>query len=346
MGLERDSAATGFHKDRWARIVSLLIASLVICMVLTPTVSTAGSKPSKERMYVVGVVGDPTGTHLPMNNPYRHQYDDVADMLYDWDLDKFLMLGDAQHENGLLEDYLKYYDSEFGKLLDITAPIPGNHDYYWDWEQFQLHDHPFASSNGSGYFDYFGEIAHPPLGFYSFDLGSWHIIALNSEIILNYDVTEVGSPAYEQYEWLKSDLASHPEKRYPGTIAMLHHPLFTWETPGAPGWTSPELVPFWELLYAAGVDLVFNGHSHNYQRWAPQDPYGNYDADGITEFVVGTGGYYMNELGHKPVPENFVWGQDSEFGALKLMLFDGSYSFEFWSISGEVLDSGYDIPCN
>lgn len=314
-------------------------------MVLMPTVLAGGPKPPKTEVYVIGVVGDPTGTHLPMKNPYRHQYDDVADMLYAWNLDKFLMLGDAQHENGLLEDYLTYYDSEFGKLLDITAPVPGNHDYYWDWEQFQLHDHPFAGSNGSGYFSYFGEIAHPPLGYYSFDIGSWHFIALNSDIVLNFDVTEVGSPAYEQNAWLINDLATHPEKDYPGTIAFFHHPLYTWESPSSPGWTSPELIPVWELLYAAGVDLVFNGHSHNYQRWAPQDPYGNYDPDGITQFIVGTGGYYLNELGHPPVPGNFVWGQDSQFGALKLKLSDGSYSFEYWSISGKVLDSGYDIAC-
>jgi hypothetical protein len=313
-------------------------------MALTPTVTVAGPKPQAEQVYVVGAVGDPAGTHLPWNNPNKHQYDKVADMLYDWDLDKFLMLGDGQHENGMLEDYQMYYDSEFGKLLDITAPIPGNHDYYWDgWPETNKWT---AGEGGAGYFGYFGDIARPPLGYYSFDLGSWHIIALNSVFFTRFDTAEVGSPAYEQAEWLKADLAAHPEEKYPGTIALMHHPFCTWETDFTVRYIDASLIPVWELLYAAGVDMVLSGHSHNYQRWAPTDPYGNYDADGITQFVVGTGGYYTDEISSKSPPETYVYGQDREFGALKLMLSDGGYSFEFWSISGKVMDSGYDIPCN
>jgi len=134
MGIGRDSFTCGSVRRNVGRAASLLTTLALVCMVLAPASPLALAKPQGEQVYVVGAVGDPTGTHLPMNNPNRHQYDNVADMLYDWDLDKFLMLGDGQHENGLLEDYLTYYDSEFGKLLDITAPIPGNHDYYWDWE--------------------------------------------------------------------------------------------------------------------------------------------------------------------------------------------------------------------
>ena len=86
--------------------------------------------------------------------------------------------------------------------------------------------------------------------------------------------------------------------------------------------------------------MVLNGHAHNYQRWAPQDAFGNYKADGVREFVVGTGGYYMNNLGHNPMPANFDAGQDQEFGALELTLMEGSYLFQFVGLSGDVLDSG------
>jgi len=93
------------------------------------------------------------------------------------------------------------------------------------------------------------------------------------------------------------------------------------------------------------VDIVFDGHAHNYQRWAPQDAYDNFKAYGVREFIVGTGGYYMNNLGHPSQPANFVAGQDQSFGVLKLTLSPGGYSFEFISVSGEVLDSG-SVECN
>jgi hypothetical protein len=325
------------------QVLAALIASVMIGVTLFPVGSSAApSAPRATPEHVVGAVGDICGTHLAWNNPQRSQYDNVADLLMAMGIEKFLMLGDAQHEDGLLSDYYKYYDSQFGKLLPITAPVPGNHDYYWDaWQP----NNPHTTYNASGYFGYFGDIAYPPYGFYSFDLGSWHFIALNSPLMFDYNMTEPGNPANLQYEWLKADLASHPNTRYPGTIVFFHHPLYDWETPNAPGWASPELITIWDLLYKSGVDLVLNGHSHTYQRWAPEDAYGNYQANGVREFVVGTGGYYMNNLGHNPKPANFVWGQDQDFGALKLSLYRGSYDFQFVSIDGKVLDSG-NVPCN
>lgn len=325
------------------QVLAALIASVMICMTFLPAGSSAGpTTPKVVPEHVVGAVGDICGTHLAWNNPQRSQYDNVADLLMSMGLEKFLMLGDAQHEDGLLSDYYTYYDSQFGKLMNITAPVPGNHDYYWDaWQP----NNPHTTYNASGYFGYFGDIAYPPYGFYSFDLGSWHFIALNSPLMFDYNMTEPGNPANLQYEWLKADLASHPSTRYPGTIVFFHHPLFDWETPNAPGWASPELIQIWDLLYKSGVDIVLNGHSHTYQRWEPQDAYGNYKADGVREFIVGTGGYYLNNLGHNPKPSNFVWGQDQDFGAMKLSLYRGSYDFQFVSIDGKVLDSGH-ILCN
>ncbi|MGQ9587253.1 MAG: metallophosphoesterase family protein [Thermoplasmata archaeon] len=332
-----------FTLKRVMRNIALLGIGIILCTALLPTVSSVSANKQDRWSFVIGAVGDVCGTHLAWNNPQRHQYDDVANLLYSWDLDKFLMLGDAQHEDGLLEDYYKYYDVEFGKLLPITCPVPGNHDYYWDgWPA----NNPHSASNGSGYFGYFGDIACPPLGFYSFDLGNWHLIALNSPLMFDYDYSEVGTPTYVQYEWLRQDLAAHPEDKYPGTIVYFHHPLYDWETPGSPQWASPELIPYWDLLYSSGVDIILNGHAHNYQRWGPQDAYGNYATDGIREFVVGTGGYYLNNLGHPPKPANFEWGQDWAFGALRLTLHDGYFDFEYISLSGIILDSSYGVPCN
>jgi len=336
-----------------ARVSLLVMTSLLVVIALAMPASPVTASPREQPAYTVVAVGDIAGTHLPGNNPHRHQYDDVARLITTIDPLAFLALGDMQHENGLLEDYLAYYDSEFRTLMDITYPVPGNHDYYWDWEQFQLHDHPFASSNGSGYFGYFSarlaEISNDPntlkYGYYSFDLGEeWHLVALNSVLVFDYDYTVPGTPANLQYQWLVEDLKEHESFR--GTIVYFHHPFYDWETPNSPQWASPELQPIWELLYANHVDIVLNGHSHTYQRWAPQDACGNFKSDGVREFVVGTGGYYLNNLGYPPQPANFVTGQDWSFGVLKLTLRDGCYDFEFISISGEVLDSEIGVQCS
>jgi hypothetical protein len=331
------------------RIVSVAVAAIMVCMLAVPVSPSAVRAGGGHEVWTVVAVGDMTGTHLPGNNPQRHQYDDVADLIEDINPCAWLALGDQQHEDGLLEDYMTYYDSEFGRLMDITYPIPGNHDYYWDgMPENNFH----SASNGSGYFTYFesrlAEISKDSntlkYGYYSFDLGhSWHIVALNSVLVFDYDYTVEGTPANLQFTWLENDLKEH--SKIDGTIVFLHHPLYDWETPNSPRWASPELQPLWELFYSYGVDIVLNGHSHTYQRWAPQDAYGNYETNGVREFIVGTGGYYLNNLGHPPVPANYVTGQDKEFGALKLTLSDGSYSFEFIGLSGKVFDSG-TFACN
>jgi len=317
-------------------------------------VSAEETDTAEEGGYVVVAVSDTCGEHFPKESSDRDHYDKVADLIEGTGTDHYLGVGDLQHNFGVLEDYLKYYDSEFGRLMDITYPVPGNHDYYWDAEQYEEHNNPWSSSNGSGFRDYFHDRllqlgTDPDLlqyFYYSFDIGtSWHVIALNSIIALNYDYTVEGSPAYLQYEWLKQDLLDHPNDQFRGTIVYFHHPLYDWELPPTDKWPNVGLIPIWDLLHENGADIVLNGHAHNYQRWGPQDAYGNYDEQGIRQYIVGAGGYYTNNLGKPPQPANFAWGQDGEFGVLKLTLFDDSYRFEYVSISGEVLDSG-DVPLN
>lgn len=313
--------------------------------------TTFGGGSAGEEGILVVAVSDTCGEHFPMDTSNRNHYDKVADLIAASGTEHYIAVGDLQHDVGILEHYLTYYDSEFGDLMDITYPVPGNHDYYFDTLLYgTLLNCPWASSNGSGYLAYFGdrlaEVANNDYtmrySFYSYDVGEegnmWHVIALNSHIAVNYDHTEEGSPAWLQYEWLEQDLADHPEDEYPGTIVYFHHLMYNWEI----GYdlVDVRLAYLWDLLDANGVDIALSGHSHMYQRWAPQDAYGNYAEDGIRQFTVGAGGYYLNDFSKEPQPANFEFGQNEEFGVLELTLFDTSYAFEFVSISGEVMDSG------
>jgi hypothetical protein len=135
------------------------------------------------------------------------------------------------------------------------------------------------------------------------------------------------------YRWLKRDLSTHPNKEYPCTLAYWHHPLFSFSTGSG---ATPEVRPLWDLLYAARADVVLNGHSHNYQRWRPQDPEGKADPDrGVRQFVVGTGGSTKYLLVFGTWPANLVAAQDSAFGILKLTLRRSSYAWTWVSAAGQ-----------
>jgi hypothetical protein len=219
-------------------------------------------------------------------------------------------LGDNAYSSGTAREYRDCYDPSWGRHKNRTRPVPGNHEY--------------ESPGAAPYFDYFGFNAGPGgLGYYSFDLGAWHAVALNSNIsALRNSV---------QGQWLRADLAATQSRC---TIAYWHHPLFT----SGPDGDSVEMRDFWRILYEAGAELVLVGHDHDYERFAPQNPDGGRDpARGIREFVVGTGG---------ATPYPFVNIQaNSEarltglFGVLKLALHADGYQWEFVSPSG-VGDAG------
>src|SRR5882724_7760620 len=176
--------------------------------------------------------------------------------------------GDLAYPNGSDEDFAKCYGPTWGRFKGRTRPAPGNHEYH--------------SDGASGYNRYFGAAAgDPKKGYYSYDLGAWHMIALNSEC------DQVGGcdAASAQGKWLMEDLAQHPAAC---TLAYFHKPLFS--SGGAHG-NDPKMKPLWDALYHAGADVVINGHDHDYERFTPQDPNGKPDAaHGIREFVVGSGG--------------------------------------------------------
>lgn len=220
--------------------------------------------------------------------------------------------GDNAYPNGSAEDFARCYEPTWGAFKNRTRPAPGNHDY--------------GTAGAAAYFQYFGSNAGPDnRGYYSYEIGSWHVISLNSNVPAG-----AGSP---QEQWLRSDLESHAAAC---TVAYWHHPLFS----SGPHGNSTSMRDIWRALYAAGADIVINGHDHDYERFALQDPDGHADpVHGIREFVVGTGGAerYSRETTAR---NSEVWNGTS-WGVLKLTLSSGSYSWEFLPASvGGSHDSG------
>ena len=226
--------------------------------------------------------------------------------------------GDLAYPDGSDADFAKCYAPTWGRFKDRTRPAPGNHEYH--------------SDGASGYNRYFGEAAgEASKGYYSYDLGAWHVIALNSEC------DQVGGcdPASAQGKWLADDLAKHPAGC---TVAYFHKPLFS--SGGAHG-SDPQMRPLWDALYHAGVDVIINGHDHDYERFAPQDPMGKPDAaHGIREFVVGSGGKNSHRRMGSAKPNSEVRNDDT-FGVLKLTLHGRGYDWDFVPEAGKTFkDSG------
>lgn len=216
---------------------------------------------------------------------------------------------------GRRQDYTVCYDQTWGAELDRTRPAIGDEDYVTD--------------NGQEYFQYFGERAGPRgAAWYSYEVGSWHIIVLNSEC------DEVGGcdPSSPQGQWLAADLAAHQTEC---TMAIWHRPLVSAAgTPDA-AW----IRPFWTALYDAGAELVLNGHFHAYQRFAPMTPDLELDREhGIREIIAGTGGNQPMQLTREAA---HLEVQDRAFGVLLLRLYLNRYEWEFVPVRGEAFrDSG------
>jgi hypothetical protein len=217
-------------------------------------------------------------------------------------------LGDLAYPRGSADDFAYCYDPSWGPFRSTTRPAVGNHEY--------------ATPGAAAYFDYFGAAAGARgAGYYSYELGSWHVVVLNSNC--RFVSCNAGSL---QETWLRNDLALH---RTRCTLAYFHHPLFS----STLGTATLGVQPLWRALYDAGADLVLNGHAHNYQRFAPQTPAGAADpARGIREFVVGTGGASHHLVG-PPIP-NQETIDGVTFGVLRLTLLDSGYLWRFVPRSG------------
>jgi len=226
--------------------------------------------------------------------------------------------GDLAYPNGSDEDFTNCYGPTWGRFKDRTRPAPGNHEYH--------------STGASGYVRYFGAVAgDPEKAYYSYDLGQWHIIVLNSECAAVGGCTA----ASQQGKWLQDDL----KNRVAGcTLAYFHKPLFS---SGLAHGNDVEVKPLWELLYHAGADVVISGHDHDYERFALQDPNGRADPQhGIREFVVGTGGKNSHRIFANLVANSEAHQADT-FGVLKLSLHPKSYDWQFVPEEGKTFsDSG------
>ncbi|MFY9587193.1 MAG: metallophosphoesterase [Actinomycetota bacterium] len=232
-----------------------------------------------------------------------------------------LPLGDLQYEIGALKDFRRSYDLSWGRVRDISYPVPVNHEY--------------STSQAAGYFAYFGDRAGMRArGYYSYDLGSWHLIALNSNCGAVGGCGR-GSP---QERWLRADLAAHEASC---TLAYWHHPRFSSGLHG----DSAVYTAFWQALHDAGADVVLVGHDHDYERFAPQDALGRADsARGIREFVVGTGGRSRYPF-RAPRPNSEVRNFGT-YGILALTLRPTSYEWRFVPEAGKAFTDTGSTACH
>ncbi|MEK6275742.1 MAG: metallophosphoesterase, partial [Actinomycetota bacterium] len=230
--------------------------------------------------------------------------------------------GDNAYESGTAAEFANCYHPNWGRHKVRTRPSVGNHEY--------------LTAGAAGYYGYFGQAAGDPTrGYYSYDLGEWHIVVLNAECS-RVGGCNANSP---QEQWLRTDLATHPAAC---TLAYWHQPRFS----SGQYSNDPAYVPFWQALYNANAELVLNGHDHNYQRYAPQTPAGaRNNLRGIREIVVGTGGrnYYPVDPG--PVPNREV-ANGTTFGVLKLTLHPTSYDWQFVPVPGGTFSDSGSTACH
>jgi hypothetical protein len=241
--------------------------------------------------------------------------DEATAALLDANEGTIVTLGDNAYENGTPQEFEQCYEPTWGRHKARTRPSPGNHEY--------------NTPEAAGYFGYFGAAAGDPAkGYYSFDLGAWHIVSLNSE----RDTGAAGG----QVAWLRADLAATSADC---VLAYSHRPRWT----RGRYVDDAAMAPLWDVLYDAGADVVLAGHDHNYQRYPKFNTAGLPDESGVRSFVVGTGGRHRYSL----VPdERREAGSDATWGVLKLTLHATSYDWQFVPVAGTSYDDSGSAACS
>jgi PKD repeat protein len=268
---------------------------------------TAGPSPGPADVTVVGA-GDIASCSSSGDEATAVLIDEIAGTVY--------TTGDNAYETGTASEFANCYEPSWGRFKARTRPAVGNHEY--------------GTPNASGYFGYFGAAAGDPTkGYYSYDIGEWHIVVLNSNCS-EVGGCGVGSP---QETWLRQDLAANTDSC---TIGLWHHPRFN----SGVGGGMTELVPLWQALYDDGAEIVLNGHAHLYERFAPQTSAGVANATtGIRQFTVGTGGKSL--AGFATIAANSEIRDNQTFGVLKLTLHADGYTWEFVPVAGKTFtDTG------
>ncbi len=302
-------------------VMPILVASPASADSATVTIAATGDiacDPSESEFN--GGLGTPAGC----------QQKAVGDVVRGIGPEAFLALGDLQYEDGTYDKFMAVYDKAFGDLKSITRPIPGNHEY--------------NTAKAAGYYQYFGDSAHPQTkGTYSFNVGGWHVLAINSTACTT---TAPCGPGTEMAKWIAADVANNPSQCL---MAMWHHPIWS---AGRNGGYAP-MLPVWNQLNSYGADVVLHGHDHLYQRSKPLGegalnadgtvayPVAKDPGQGIVEFVVGTGGENNFEAVNlnNPAINAAMAAVDSNpnpavFGALKMDLADTGYAFQFMPAAG------------
>lgn len=269
-----------------------LVGCVLAACTRPPKAPAAAVAPLEGAVIRIAAAGDISNAELGMQRV-------TSDLVLDGGYDAVLTLGDNQYPRGELLNFERYYAPTWGRFKAITWPSVGNHEY--------------GTKGAAGYFDYFGARAGKrDEGYYSFELGDWHLIALNS------NCGDVGcGPGSPQLTWLTADLAATKKKC---VLAYWHHPRFS----SGPHGNAANTAPLWDALAAAHSDVVLSGHDHIYERFEPRD--------GIQSFVVGTGG-----SSHYPVALAGAGSatHDAEtFGILELQLGAGAYAWRFLSVPG------------
>jgi hypothetical protein len=271
------------------------------CLALAPLllfVRTAGAQPpAPNTLYAAGDIA-----YCVHNNPdwsfAMSTARLVGDALSNDPNGAVITLGDNVYPRGTAKEFESCYDPTWGRFKERTLPTPGNHEYY--------------TPDAAPYFAYFGPRTGP--GYYSLQLGSWHVISLNSVL--------AGQAMDAQMNWLRADLAAAPARC---TLAVWHHPLYSSGDAGS----YPVMQQAWELLYQAGAELVLSGHDHDYERFGPQDALGNRDDKrGMRQFVVGTGGGSPSWFRASSLP-NSEFRDSSRYGVMRLVLREDGYEWEF-----------------
>ncbi|MDX6642869.1 MAG: hypothetical protein QOD76_831, partial [Solirubrobacteraceae bacterium] len=309
--------AVGTNMPRLCRLIVRAAAALLTggALVLIAATAAVAAPPT---LAAAGDIACPPNDNTP--SPQGCQQAATAALVRVLAPTAVAALGDLQYESGALDEFSSF-NSSWGTFKPLIHPAVGNHEYY--------------TSGASGYYDYFngvgggfGAAGARAQGWYSYALGAWHVIVLNS----NCSIVScaAGSP---QEQWLRGDLA---QSRAPCTLAYWHHPLFT----SGPNRNDPNdlaTYPLWVALQDAGADVVLNGHDHHYERFAPQDALGNRDElAGIREFVVGTGGRSLYDFQRRSANSEFR--DQANFGAIELTLRPSGYDWRFFTTTGAVLD--------
>ena len=260
----------------WEALLRRILIILAVVAVTMPLSPSAGAET-----VTVAAAGDIARPSFGL--PQQQ----TADLVTSFNPTAVFALGDTQYENGELANFQTYYDASWGAFKSTTFPIPGNHEY--------------QTPGAAGYYTYFGAAAgDPSKGYYSFDLGDWHVVAVNT------NCSKIECPA--QKSWMTADLAADPHLC---DMVIYHAANLQWPRTKAK---------------AAGVDVALTASRHVYERWAPES--------GLVRFIVGTGGFSLGKLN-----SGAVVGV-RQFGILRLTLNATAYSWSFVDINGTVGDSG------